>query len=82
MVKEVVAGAAAVIAVGSCASFGGLPNADPNPTGAVSIAELMESGEIESKPLINVPGCPPIPVVITGVVVHYLNFGSDGKRAV
>ncbi len=75
MVKEVVAGAAAVIAVGSCSSFGGLPNAAPNPTGAVSIAKLMESGQIETKPLINVPGCPPIPVVITGVVAHYLTFG-------
>ncbi len=62
--------AAAVIAVGSCASFGGLPNADPNPTGAVSVSDI-----IKDKPVINISGCPPIPVVITGVLAHFLTFG-------
>jgi len=76
MLRDTVENAAAVLAVGSCAAFGGLPNAEPNPTGAVSVSELMDSGEIASKPLINIPGCPPIPVVITGVVAHYLTFGS------
>ena len=37
MLMEAVEGAAAVIAVGTCAAFGGLPAADPNPTGAVSV---------------------------------------------
>ena len=32
ILKEAAAGAAAVIAVGSCASFGGIPKANPNPT--------------------------------------------------
>ena len=36
----------------------------------------MERGEIETRPLINIPGCPPIPVVISGVLAHYLTFGS------
>ena len=71
MLKEVAGGAAAVIAVGSCAAFGGLPNADPNPTGAVPVSDI-----VTDKPLINVPGCPPIPVVISGVLAHYLTFGS------
>ncbi len=31
---------------------------------------------MKDKPIINVPGCPPIPVVITGVLAHYLTFGS------
>lgn len=71
MLKEAAEGAAAIIAVGSCATFGGLPNADPNPTGAVSVADI-----ITDKPIVNVPGCPPIPVVITGVLAHFLTFGG------
>ena len=63
-----------IIAVGTCASFGGLPKADPNPTGAVSIGTLMTQLKI-SKPLINISGCPPIPEVITGTILYYLASG-------
>ena len=70
MLKEAAAGAAAIIAVGTCAAFGGLPKANPNPTGAVSVADI-----IKDKPIINVSGCPPIPVVITGTIAHILTFG-------
>jgi hydrogenase small subunit len=66
---------AAIIAVGTCATFGGLPKADPNPTGAVSVGELMERGMIAHKPLINVSGCPPLPIAISGTLAHYLMFG-------
>ena len=34
MLKEVAEGAAAIIPVGTCAAYGGLPMAKPNPTGA------------------------------------------------
>ncbi|MEJ2309611.1 MAG: hydrogenase small subunit [Gammaproteobacteria bacterium] len=71
MLKEAAEGAAAIVAVGSCAAFGGLPHASPNPTGAVSVSDI-----VTDKPIINVPGCPPIPVVISGVMLHYLTFGS------
>jgi len=71
MLNEAAKGAAAIIAVGTCATYGGIPHANPNPTGAVSVNEI-----IKDKPIINVPGCPPIPVVITGVLAHYLTFGS------
>lgn len=70
MLRETAAGAAAIVSVGSCAAFGGIPQAKPNPTGAVSVSEL-----ITDKPIINVPGCPPIPVVITGVLTQFLAFG-------
>jgi hydrogenase small subunit len=70
MLKETAEGAAAIVAVGTCAAFGGIPHAAPNPTGAKSVSDI-----IADKPLINVPGCPPIPVVITGVLAHYLTFG-------
>jgi hydrogenase small subunit len=71
MLEETVAGAAAVIAVGSCAAFGGLPHASPNPTGAVSVGDL-----VKDKPVLNISGCPPIPTVITGVLAHFLTFGA------
>ncbi|MCB1858056.1 MAG: hydrogenase small subunit [Gammaproteobacteria bacterium] len=71
MLKETAKGAAAIVAVGNCAAFGGLPKANPNPTGAVSVSDI-----ITDKPIINVSGCPPIPVVITGVLAHYLTFGK------
>ena len=70
MLKEVAEGAAAIISVGTCAAFGGLPMANPNPTGAASVEQI-----ITDKPIVNVPGCPPIPTVITGVLAHFLTFG-------
>ena len=71
MLKETAKGAAAIVAVGTCAAYGGIPHANPNPTGAVSVSDL-----IKDKPIINVSGCPPIPTVITGVLSHFLTFGS------
>ena len=71
MLEETVADAVAVVAVGTCAAFGGLPKAAPNPTGAVAVQQL-----VHDKPVINVSGCPPVPMVITGVLAHYLTFGS------
>lgn len=71
MLTETARGAAAVIAIGTCASFGGIPYAKPNPTGALPISAL-----IKDKPVINVSGCPPIPVVIAGVLAHYVTYGT------
>ena len=71
LLQEAAKGAAAVISVGTCASFGGIPYAKPNPTGAVAVSHI-----IKDKPIINISGCPPIPAVITGVLAHYLTFGT------
>jgi len=71
MLTEAAKGAVAIIAVGSCASFGGIPMANPNPTGAVPISEI-----VRDKPIVNVSGCPPIPIVITSVLTHFLTFGK------
>ncbi|MDH3532396.1 MAG: hydrogenase small subunit [Gammaproteobacteria bacterium] len=71
MLVETVGGAAAVVAIGSCAAFGGIPGADPNPTGAAAIQDL-----VTDKPVVNVPGCPPIPMVITAVLTQFLTFGQ------
>jgi len=69
MLKEAAEHCFAIVAVGTCAAFGGLPGAQPNPTGAVAVGDI-----IKDKPIINVSGCPPIPVVITGVLAHFLTF--------
>jgi hydrogenase small subunit len=68
ILKEAADGAAAVIAWGSCASHGCIQAAKPNPTQATPIHKLI------NKPVINVPGCPPIAEVMTGVVTHVLLF--------
>ncbi|HAP99627.1 MAG TPA: uptake hydrogenase small subunit, partial [Rhodospirillum rubrum] len=67
--KEMAADSAAVIAWGSCASWGCVQAAKPNPTGAVPIDQV-----ITGKPLIKVPGCPPIAEVMTGVISYLLTF--------
>jgi hydrogenase small subunit len=71
ILQEAAAGAAAIIATGNCSSFGGLPRANPNPTGAVSVSEI-----IKDKPVVNISGCPAIPEVFTGTLAHFLVFGS------
>lgn len=71
ILQEVSEGAAAIIAWGSCASNGCVQAAKPNPTGATPIHQL-----IHGKPIIKVPGCPPIGEVMAGVIVHYLTFGT------
>lgn len=68
ILKEAADGAAAVVAWGSCASHGCVQAARPNPTIATPIHKLV------NKPVINVPGCPPIAEVMTGVVTHLLLF--------
>ena len=71
VLKETAEDAYAVIAWGSCASFGCVQNARPNPTGATPVSKI-----IKDKPVINVPGCPPIAEVMTGVITHVLTFGA------
>ncbi len=70
LVKECAADAAAVIAIGSCASWGGMPSTGPNPSGASSVAEIL------GKVVPNIPGCPPNPYNFLATVVHFLTFGS------
>jgi len=70
LLKECAADAAAVIAIGSCASWGGMPSTGPNPTGASSVAEVL------GKPVVTIPGCPPSPYNFLATVVHFLTFGK------
>jgi len=71
VLADVAGKAAAIIAIGSCASWGGIPSADPDPTGAVGVADLMPS-----KTIVNLPGCPPNPYTLLGVVLQFANSGT------
>ena len=71
VLEDVGGKAAAVIAIGSCASWGGIPSADPDPTGALGVADLMPD-----KTIINLPGCPPNPYTLLGVVLEYASSGT------
>ena len=70
ILQTVAADAAAIVAWGSCAANGGVQAARPNPTGATPISKLV------NKPVINVPGCPPIGDVMMAVVTHLLVLGQ------
>lgn len=70
LTKECAADAAAVIAIGSCSSWGGMPSTAPNPTGASSLATVL------GKPVVTIPGCPPNPYNFLSTVVHFLTFGK------
>jgi hydrogenase small subunit len=71
LLQEAAAGAAAIIATGNCASFGGIPKANPNPTDAKGVWEI-----ITDKPVVNIPGCPAIPEATTGTIAHFAIFGA------
>jgi [NiFe] hydrogenase small subunit len=68
--KEVVPKAAATIAIGSCASWGGIPAAKPNPGGYKGVGDAL------GMKVINIPGCPPNPINLVGTVVNYLLLGK------
>ncbi|HUI28550.1 MAG TPA: hydrogenase small subunit [Candidatus Kryptonia bacterium] len=72
VLEEVGSQAAAIIAIGSCASWGGIPSADPNPTDAVGVDSIITSG----KPIINIPGCPPNPYTLLGTVLQFAINGT------
>ncbi len=79
-VTELARDSLAVIALGTCASFGGIPAARPNPTNAQPVSKVLESEGID-KPLINIPGCPPHPDwfvgTVAGIILNGLPAADD-----
>jgi hydrogenase small subunit len=68
--REVCGSAAATIAVGTCATFGGIPAAAPNPTAALSVADAVPG----VKNLINMSACPMNVENLTALIVYYLTL--------
>jgi hydrogenase small subunit len=68
--RNVCSNAAATIAIGTCAAFGGLPAASPNPTGALGVADAVPG----VRNLINLSACPANVENLTALIVHYLTF--------
>jgi hydrogenase small subunit len=66
--------AKAILAIGTCAAFGGIPAADNNLTGAKSVPSFLKQKGI-SKPIIAIPGCPSHPDWVVGSIVHVINYG-------
>jgi len=66
--------AKAVVALGTCAAFGGIPAAAHNPTGSVSVPAFLKNVGV-GVPTILLPGCPMHPDWLVGTVVHVLKFG-------
>jgi [NiFe] hydrogenase small subunit len=68
--KEICPKAAAVISIGTCAAFGGIPAAAPNPGGYKGVGDAL------GMKTLNIPGCPPNPINFVGTVVNYLLLGK------
>ena len=68
--KDVCSKALGVICIGSCASFGNIQAATPNPGGYKGVGEALGIKTV------NVSGCPPNPVNFVGTVVNYLLLGK------
>jgi hydrogenase small subunit len=66
--------AKAVLCVGTCATSGGIPAAQNNPTGATSVPTFLAQQGIAT-PHINIPGCPAHPDWVVGTIAHIIGFG-------
>ena len=71
ILRNAAKGAAAIINVGTCSAYGGIPAASPNPTKAVAVGDI-----ITDVPIVNLPGCPVNVDNLTATVVHFLTFGG------
>jgi hydrogenase small subunit len=65
--------AAAIVCIGSCSSWGGIPSSPPNPTGAAGVNAILQG---EGPPVVNIPGCPPNPYNFLGTVLQYATLGT------
>jgi [NiFe] hydrogenase small subunit len=71
MADKVIKNGAATICMGTCACFGGVPAAKPNPTETKSVPEALGL-----KGTVNIAGCPPNGDNAVATIVHYLIMGK------
>lgn len=68
--------AKAIVSAGTCAAFGGIPAAEGNPTGAVSLRKFMEESRIPvPQRLVHCPGCPVHPETLVGTLAYVIGNG-------
>lgn len=70
--RELAPHAAAVLAVGSCAAYGGVSAAKGSVTGAMGVRDYFKKAGI-STPVVNIPGCPPHPDWMVGTLLVALD---------
>ena len=76
--------AAAVLALGTCAAYGGIPAMRNNPTGAMGLRDYLGAGWVSrlGVPIVNLPGCPVQPDNITETLLYLvLHIARHGPRA-
>jgi hydrogenase small subunit len=69
-VKRYATNATAVVCIGTCAAFGGVGAASPNPSGVKGVSSVIGQNTI------NVPGCPPHPDWIVAGLAKVLSNNS------
>jgi quinone-reactive Ni/Fe-hydrogenase small subunit len=74
IVDHIARHAAAVIAAGTCAAYGGIPAARPNPTAALGIADFLTTARLNT-PVVNLPACPVSSTNVVGTILEYAMFG-------
>lgn len=74
IVKDLGAKAGSVLAIGACATYGGIPAAKGSVTGATGVMDFFGMYGIKT-PVVNIPGCPPHPDWIVGSIAHLLTKG-------
>ncbi|MHC1684393.1 MAG: hydrogenase small subunit [Clostridiaceae bacterium] len=67
-----------ILAVGTCASYGGISAAKPNPSLSKSVPEFLRSQ------VIRIPGCPANPRWVISTIAHLISYGvpeldSEGR---
>ena len=86
IVKDLGAKAGSVLAIGTCAAYGGIPAAQGNQTQATGVMDFFKLQNIKT-PVVNIPGCPSHPDWIVGSIAHLLTKGlpeldDDGRPVV
>jgi len=71
IVEEAAENAGAIVAIGSCAAWGGIPSSPPNPTGATGAPQILTD-----RTVVALPGCPPNPYNLLGTVLQYATYGT------
>ena len=79
IVRECARNAAAIVCVGSCATFGGIPRSGPTDAVGYLFRGTKKHhyyDDVGEKPVINLPTCPLHPERLVAVLVHYITFGT------